>query len=94
MTDDQIRAYMLATVLKPHKPMRQWSDRWTHPDSLRGRMLDLDEKMADAKRKIAVAIAGPIEEVAAILREWWNAQPGMPYTAPSLWSADQMKAAP
>lgn len=33
-----------------------------------------------------------MENFAAALREVYNSWPGMPYTAPSRWDAEQMKA--
>jgi len=91
MNDTVIRDMVIRRYLTPYSS-RTWLDRWTNPDSLRGKQLDLEEKLSAAQIAIAERLMEPLEEVAALLRAWWNSQPGMPYTAPSLWDASQMAA--
>ncbi len=47
------------------------------------------DKMA---RDIAQLLMPAMEKLNAALRAWWRTYPGMPYTAPSQWDAEQMKA--
>jgi hypothetical protein len=91
MTDTEIRDRLVATLLTPRSSRTFW-DRWTNPDSFRGKMLALEDRLAEVQVALGTALAGPLDEVAALLRAWWASQPGMPYTAPSLWDASQMAA--
>jgi hypothetical protein len=42
------------------------------------------------QRTLGERLLPAIEEAATAIRKWYNAWPGMPYTAPSLWDASQM----
>ncbi len=56
-------------------------------------MVEMSASIEAFQRTIAERLIPAMAEFAAALRKFYASWPGMPYTAPSRWDADQMKAA-
>jgi hypothetical protein len=48
------------------------------------------EPLRRVQEAIGLRLLPIIEDTVRAMREWYESLPGMPYTAPSLWDADQM----
>jgi len=56
------------------------------------RTAELEAAIRGVQETLAARLLPVVEETVRWLREWYASYPGMPYTAPSLWDADQMIA--